>query len=500
MEISRRERRAYGWGVAALALGVASCQTLIGIEDTEVVAIDAAPVGACAVQDACDNPNPDHCATTCEDRDGEAVCTLAPADRDGDEHGDVGCTEAPGGDDCDDARDSVHPGGSEEACDGLDNDCDGLFDLQEGQLVAGAPATFAGGADSVQIAWAPGIERYGIAWARGGEVRFNLLDETGVKRLPTDATVIEGRVVGMAAGPDVFGLLVVPDGTQQTLLHVLSATGETQGSSSIAFDQPFSMSVAYLGNDTWAVVHDTKLSTAEEPRRRRGTIVSRDGGTVIGDATTELPFDRFQQKPQLAVRGSELVAVWRAEVEDEPDELFFARYSANLTQLGETRRFAAAIPRPEGMHWGNPVIATSPRGYAVAWGDGVDDARVHDGFFVELDPAGDALCGPRAQTVNAENRTLTAQSVTPLPDGGFALGWQTFFTSSGSLHLTVMRDDCRGDEFASFEDGGFAPIGMQLATGNHSVLAAWNTLVTETSFDVETRVMGPHLCDPPSGR
>jgi len=64
------------------------------------------------------------------------------------------------------------------------------------------------------------------------------------------------------------------------------------------------------------------------------------------------------------------------------------------------------------------------------------------------------------------------------------------------MHLTIMRAGCQGDEYASFPNGGYAPTQLGLAVGKKSVLAAWNTFVTMTTAEVETRVMGIHLCDP----
>lgn len=67
-------------------------------------------------------PGSDPCVTAPCDETARG-CVLAATDADEDGHVPTAC----GGDDCDDGRAEVHPG-AEEACDYLDNDCDGTVD------------------------------------------------------------------------------------------------------------------------------------------------------------------------------------------------------------------------------------------------------------------------------------------------------------------------------------------------------------------------------------
>lgn len=91
-------------------------------------------VVACVTDGECDDED-DCTQDTCR----SGTCAHAPVDADGDGHGALLC----GGDDCDDAVNSIHPGATEApagsvACgDGIDNDCDGAVDLVEQACLAG---------------------------------------------------------------------------------------------------------------------------------------------------------------------------------------------------------------------------------------------------------------------------------------------------------------------------------------------------------------------------
>ncbi len=93
------------------------------------------PAIACDDHDACTDD-------ACDSQTGQCSFTPTTLDLDGDGHRSPKPGFAPGapgacGDDCDDRSASAHPGGS-EACDGVDNDCNGKID--DGALYGGLRA------------------------------------------------------------------------------------------------------------------------------------------------------------------------------------------------------------------------------------------------------------------------------------------------------------------------------------------------------------------------
>lgn len=96
--------------------------------------VDAGPV-ACTTDGDCDDEN----ACT-QDACLDGSCDNVLIDGDGDGHAPLSC----GGDDCDDASPFVHPlfdegpVGSLDCRDGIDNDCDGIVDLEEQACLQGA--------------------------------------------------------------------------------------------------------------------------------------------------------------------------------------------------------------------------------------------------------------------------------------------------------------------------------------------------------------------------
>jgi hypothetical protein len=128
-------------------------------------------------------------------------CRLGPEDFDGD-----GSAKCGGGTiDCDDRNAAVAPGNAEAACNGLDDDCDGVID---DSAFAGAPATAVASFGEAQtVAFAPGS-------AGVSAVAWTTMDGAGqAARLGNAAS---GDAVRLAYAANARGATVETDGIRST--------------------------------------------------------------------------------------------------------------------------------------------------------------------------------------------------------------------------------------------------------------------------------------------
>ncbi len=133
------------------------CDNGIACDGVETCDGDACVPGA----DPCEAPE-EGCTTVCEESESGAVCTAVAEDADRDGQGSTACKAAPGTD-CDDTLDTVFMG-AEEICDGVDNDCNGLADLDDGLPIYGTP-TITPLVVFADLGYSPAEQTYGIAYS-----------------------------------------------------------------------------------------------------------------------------------------------------------------------------------------------------------------------------------------------------------------------------------------------------------------------------------------------
>ncbi len=274
--------------------------------------------GQCTeVRAACVNPDPQHCEARC-DRDSGGACVIAARDADGDGYGDAACAAGSGrAGDCDDGADSVHPGAS-ELCDGLDNDCNGLTDLEDGFPLTGTTRRVALGLLPVSASSSEGT--FGAAYSQGGgHVAFHSFTLKGAdyfgQHLVAPLEPLSAQVVpAIAWGSDAFGLAWSRNGTVRFLaldrggvaLNTDAANDQTRANVNPADVQASWTSVAPLDAGQWLVVY-----AASQPAQLFARTVSSQN--VLGEPR-ELVRGQFDAAPQLVGGADGVAAVWTRSV------------------------------------------------------------------------------------------------------------------------------------------------------------------------------------------
>ncbi len=277
---------------------------------------DCAPATACDSASTCERgacvPGSSVCGdydtTNCDCVEIDSTCEVVASDADSDGYGSTLCDVAPG-DDCDDTLDTVHPG-AEEACDGLDNDCDGLFDLDEGQEPFVRRVNVPGGQSGIiaAMAWSPEANAYGIAWAtvvnkQSGptlDVHFGLLHLDGTLQetltsviLGTSTTFMNSSNIDLAYGDGEFGLAALDTGADGPILRFRrivqtgTATRGAQVNITPTFSSPQDLDLVRSGPDDWVVSY-TQYDSNAGTRPRYATLIT-SGAVVAQMSEVSLP-------------------------------------------------------------------------------------------------------------------------------------------------------------------------------------------------------------------
>jgi hypothetical protein len=391
------------------------------------------------------------------------VVQALDADEDG--HTAAQCQAAPGND-CDDGNDEIHPNAT-EACDGVDNDCDELVDLDDGLELAGVTRQ-ADAIGALDLAWIPGEadvqgdEQFRMAFSQTGinELRSATIDSSGalgqeVSQL-TRTTDGKHDLRRLAGGTTTFGVTYLAQSRLSTSLVGQAdkngtPSGVTQGTGGSA-------DITRRARGEWIL----GISDAQGLRIARyldnGSIV--DGPVVTAEASPSWV--------RIAAQGDASAVVWQLA----PNVLRWARLNSDMV-ASEGVSFGATGYRPD--------IVASGTGYALAWAvgsgigfrrAGLDGAKLCENGLVPLglDEASDS------------RRVALADS---------KLGALVLVTSAaGKVVLVRFGGDCSHSIIPvanTFNAGSPA-----IAAGSGSVALAWINTNTSTAY---TRLVGELLCD-----
>jgi hypothetical protein len=280
----------------------------------------------------------------CDDLDGDGYSECAGDPNDQDPSG------YPGGPDACDGRDNNGDGVVDETCDGI---CTGADDWDGDLRVSDSNA----GVYTAEIAW-NGSE-FGVAWGQnlgGANLWFRRLDAAGQPLGPATTVVASGSVHSMVWNGTEYGLLA-DDGTGAMLVR-LDATGNLVGTSS--FD-PMDDPVMVWNGSEYAVVTDEFLFY-------RIDAVGNQLGTPV-----DLGISSVFPYPDLAWTGSEYGLVYAR------NGIYFQRFDVNGTLVGSEMTVTT-----DGT---TPSIVWTGSEYGVAWNyaNGINDNGIR---FVRLDAAG----------------------------------------------------------------------------------------------------------------
>jgi hypothetical protein len=446
------------------------------------------PMGQCVDEaSACPNPSAAHCMVVCNAQGADTHCVLAAKDADGDGHADSACADvAAKGDDCDDANEHTFPGAA-ELCDGLDNDCDGLVDLEDGLVASGTSESLGAGA-GVTLAF-DGSQTYGVAYRTADGTKFRALDLQG-KPLGEAVPINDyDGLPSIAWGGDAFGVASSLHGG--AALQRISAAGELVGPS-IDLSSPSCTSfgntaVARVGLGSWLYFYECADSDRSVSARR----ISSEGKVdepvfSIADAPSTIA--------SLAVSGTQLAAVWPRRQGADPASFFieWTRRDATLLKLDTGDQALASDAQPG--YAGSPVIAATPSGYAVAWNERAVDGSEHV-WFGEFDREGQMQCGLKDLSLSfpSGREAVTLAQMVSRPGGVAIVGsaWINDFTYG--LDVIEMRTGCEYVQRfrVDTKNGFFAPA--LASSGEHGVLLGWTD--SKQLAELKKRVLGAHFCD-----
>gem|GEM_PF-3523660 len=466
---------------------VAACESA---SDCEAVPCQEAPTcedGICQAGDSsCGVFDADNCA--CVSGDG-GDCSVKALDADSDGHGSARCEVDPG-DDCDDTNETVYAG-AEELCDGLDNDCDGLQDLDEGLAPHATFVPVSGSAfgPNIRMAWSTAAQGYGIA--RMGDVNtpggykldmhFGMVDPAGTytETLPSVIELDLGSIVAaetaLTYGYEEFAAVLLEaagDGSKKIVVRRIGATG----TSTVGGELEFAVDAATLTDlrvlrptkDDWVVLWYQGLQT-HATRIHQGQLVPEETDIVLADTMTGWG----------AAAGAP--AYWTERNTEGADITYWSDVSSGLLSPSASGEIGELLL--------NPLFGTDLAGETLAY---VDKDTVAETLTFNSLTSDSAKC---------ENVALPYRNI---PQNGLhqvGENW-VLVRSTGSpyytttLNFSQVFSDCSASVgIADFQVPVPLAKAFSVAAGGEQGLAvAWKNAEDD---DLQVALFGPHICESP---
>jgi hypothetical protein len=429
--------------------------------------VEVCDAGICkAGTPVCVNPDANHCACVAT----ASSCTLQPKDADKDGYGDALC---PGttGNDCDDTQPTVHPT-AKEVCDGMDNDCNGKGDIEDGLPLSGAePASYYSsiyvGASMYEKLYANWVESMNSYYLVSG-LRLQRLNRDGTINGST-VTLTTGKPI--AGGSPAYGVLGASVGETVGMLYTIGAPSDSQ------------FSIIGRGGDnivdSWVTAWS--LYIASDVANYAGGFVT----AVLSSGTT----------PSLRLRPFSANGTTSVQLDEPIAEAGGVQAAGSATSLGvlvtpnaaagslHLRLYdqALVVQRKITVGTGTGVIGIRGTDVAVAYKDG---AAVK---FQVWNATGTALCS-------------TTLSAIPWTIQGSGKNWHVVFASGAGVQpsLEVISATCKHVDSAKLLVSNNINASSQgeaqyMTSGRGSALV-WRQGFTATSYNIQARFFGDPLC------
>lgn len=444
----------------------ADCDNGLACDGIETCDGDTCVAGS----DPCEAPA-EGCATVCEESDSGAVCSAVAEDADGDGQGSAACKAAPG-DDCDDSLDTVFLG-AEEICDGVDNDCNGLADLDDGLPIFGT-ATITPLVIFADLAYSPTDQAYGIAYSTlSGEdmfLSYNLDQSPRAAPTPFPDDVAD-RVFLEWTG-ETFAGVYRRDG-QSMARQAITADGFTSATAGISASG--GVGSGYAASE----FSDGGLAVGWE--RGANEFAVRFLAADLAPAGQEIQFvtTEIRRQPRFSRVEDTIAIAWR----DSAAQLGF--YDQDLAEQSVVELTTTG----SGSVYGTLSVGAMGDGFAVSYRSGTASQRVE---YAEYERDGSLRCGPIDLTEPGPVNYFDMDTF----EGTAAI----YVANDADWTLRRIRENCEVvDEGAVIENVPFFGETGDIDI-NESGIGIVSQIFDEGGGDsarMSFRAFGPNVCDAP---
>lgn len=448
----------------------------------------------------CSNADPANCDAVCTEAASGPTCATVAKDADGDTHGSMLCTVAPG-DDCDDTNKDIFPGAT-EACDGVDSDCDGLADIDDGFGLGGVETEIVslGDPERPAAAWSQPATRFGVVWqdtrdiAGDEEIFFAVVDDTG-KKVGQDVRITNAADGSLAPriawGHDAFAIAWqdAKGGNDDVYVQLVDAVGTKKGpeikvttapADELAVDiaaTPGGFIVTFTGIESggFASIYGqllTKTGALDGTPKLLSTSGFNIGARQAQLANSDVAVG-FVNAPPNSTGGGDGVVV--------------KRLSQFLDVLGEETVSTQPPIRKTEFYIG---IAPTSAGYGVLYGlEGAGNKLA----YTERKSDGSVVCAPVELTDVVQASSPAVVWVSALvPTSGGLVGLA--LDGGGTSKMILLRPGCTPGKAIPLSSGiAGGPFGA-LSAGDGKILALWSD-PSGSKRVLKSRVFGEALCN-----